>query len=370
MLKLGHETSVLCTGPEAGISKSVIDGVSVYRAKIRNLYFHHSKSRHSAWQRQLWHLIDIYNLMMKEHIREVISAERPDVVSCHNLTGWSIAAWDTVSEFNIPIVQVLHDYYLLCPKSTMFDGNKICSKQCSICKIMRLRHSSNSKRVAAVVGVSNFILDKFINYGYFNNTKVREVIHNVRNANDFAINIKRSYSDTVLIFGFIGTISPSKGVEILLKTFLRIAKPHWRLHIAGTGEKKYEEYLKVSYKDRRIVFLGRCVQDDFFKAIDICVVPSIWEEPFGMVITESLMFGVPVIGADRGGITEILDNGTNGISFNPDKPEGLENAMKEIAENMNKWRQKRDIIIQSSLPFTDINAWTNKWKNIYEKVCR
>lgn len=51
-------------------------------------------------------------------------------------------------------------------------------------------------------------------------------------------------------------------------------------------------------KGNRIRFLG--IRDDvefFLKASDIVVVPSIWEEAFGLVITEALACGVPVIGS-------------------------------------------------------------------------
>ncbi|QCQ20831.1 glycosyltransferase [Desulfoglaeba alkanexedens] len=92
----------------------------------------------------------------------VLEIERPDVVSIHNLPGWSAAAWTTIAEKGIPSVQVLHDSYAICPKSTMYrEGSGNCARQCISCRLLRLPHRRLSRRVSAVVRFSRYIL-----YGY------------------------------------------------------------------------------------------------------------------------------------------------------------------------------------------------------------
>jgi glycosyltransferase involved in cell wall biosynthesis len=63
------------------------------------------------------------------------------------------------------------------------------------------------------------------------------------------------------------------------------------------------------------------------------VVPSIWHENFPYVINQSFAFGRPVIGARRGGITELVDHGTRGLIFDPDNVEELAQAMITLASN-------------------------------------
>lgn len=366
LMNLGHSVSVLCTGPESGLHETFVDGIKVYRGGLRNLYFPFGKSTSSTLRRAFWHFVDIYNPFMKDHIRRVITIEKPDVVSCHNLSGWSIAAWDAVSEFDIPVVQVLHDHYLLCPRSTMFDGKCACDGQCRACRCMRLPHATASNRVSAVVGVSQFMLDYLISFGYFRETRIRKVIHNVRDITLPEYVRGKAEKSRGPVFGYIGTLQPAKGIELLLKTFSDIALPEWRLNVAGTGKSDYEMFLKNRYHDPRITFLGYCRQQDFFKSIDICVVPSLWKEALGMVVAESLLFGIPVIASDRGGIPEMICEEKNGMLFRPDNPSGLEKAMNEMAANIDDWRVRFPEIIQSAASFTGKERWLRQYENLYQ----
>src|SRR5690606_4147474 len=104
---------------------------------------------------------------------------KPDVVSCHNLAGWSVGVWDAVHQQGIPIVQVLHDLYLLCANSNMFRGDSPCTRQCMDCRFLRYRHKEKSTQVSAVVGISRSILTRFIEMGYFQNA-AKFVIYNTR----------------------------------------------------------------------------------------------------------------------------------------------------------------------------------------------
>jgi len=56
---------------------------------------------------------------------------------------------------------------------------------------------------------------------------------------------------------------------------------------------------------------------EFYEAIDICVVPSIWQEPFGLVAVEAMASGRPVIATDVGGLGSIVDHGVTGLIVQP-----------------------------------------------------
>ncbi len=62
---------------------------------------------------------------------------------------------------------------------------------------------------------------------------------------------------------------------------------------------------------------------EFYKQSDICVVPSIWEEPFGLVAVEAMATGRPVVVANVGGLQEIVTPGETGYIYERDKPEQL-----------------------------------------------
>src|SRR5690606_27629743 len=117
MKSLGHDVTVLSMMPEEGLKKEVIDGVKVYRSGLHNSYWPYSKGKKNKLSRLAWHYRDQSNAAMADVVKKILSAERPDVVSCHNLAGWSSEVWKPIYEAGIPIVQVLHDLYLLCPNS-------------------------------------------------------------------------------------------------------------------------------------------------------------------------------------------------------------------------------------------------------------
>ena len=365
----GHNVVVLSIGSEKGIHIDNVDGVKVYRAGIRNIYFHLQQIKRSAINRFFWHLLDIYNPFMNDYIHEVIDEEKPDLVSCHNVTGWSIAAWDAIADHDIPIVQVLHDLYLICVRSTMFTDSGQCENQCALCRMMRLPHATRSVRLDAVVGISNFMLERFANYGYFRQVPFREVIYNTRYFPRNVLPDSARQDDGKVVFGFIGTLASSKGIERLLQAFTKSARSNWRLRIAGTGRKDYTEKLFSKWKDPRITFLGYTSQEDFFPAIDLCVVPSLWNEPLGMVVPESFMFGVPVLGSKRGGIPEMIVEGVNGQLFDPDISGDLESALIDMAGKVSEWRRDRSAIVNSASMFADIRGWVQRWESLYSRVC-
>ncbi len=83
---------------------------------------------------------------MRAPLRQVLQQEKPDLVVCHNLSGWSVAAWDEIRASGVPIVQVLHDMYLLCPKNTLFKKGQSCQKLCGSCAALRRPHAEQSPR--------------------------------------------------------------------------------------------------------------------------------------------------------------------------------------------------------------------------------
>src|SRR2546428_2733783 len=262
----GFQVSVLTTGPDNGLKIDIINGVRIYRARLKNLYWHFTKRKYNKLIRFGWHFKDRYNNDMRKYVHEVIEKEKPDVVICHNLTGWSIAVWDEIIEAGIPIVQVLHDLYLLCPGSNMFKNGNACAAQCTNCKILRKSHAINSDKVSAVVGVSSYILDRFERFGYFKNAQ-KYVIHNAREIPDTGFNLIKIINEPLRL-GYIGTLSEVKGVEWLIKQFQSL-DINATLVIAGKGMEEYEEYLKGIVKSEKIRFIGYCRPEDFYKQIDV-----------------------------------------------------------------------------------------------------
>ena len=73
--------------------------------------------------------------------------------------------------------------------------------------------------------------------------------------------------------------------------------------------------LKGRYEPRGVRFVGRVDASTFLSGIDVLVVPSLWHEPFGLVLCEAMDAGVPVVASAVGGIPEIVEHGQSGFLF-------------------------------------------------------
>ncbi|MBD8733277.1 glycosyltransferase family 4 protein [Pseudomonas sp. CFBP 13710] len=329
MHQRGHEVCVLSTGPDAGLKHEYVKGVKVYRAGLLNTYWHFSEQRPGALARLGWHLRDKYNMGMRTYLRDVLAAEKVDLVVCHNLSGWSVSAWDEISASGVPLVQVLHDMYLMCPSSNMFKKNAACKTPCTLCKHFRQGHAERSAQVDAVVGVSQHLLGKLADARFFRNAS-QQVIHNASPKIDHAPSrFARLDQAEPLRFGYLGTLSEPKGLRWLIDQFKRLPF-NATLQIAGRGQLDYEQLLKQEAGGENIHFVGYQSPETFYRQIDVAIVPSIWNEPFGLVAVEACAHSVPVIASARGGLPEIIQDGVNGLLCNPDEPQTLGLAMLQL----------------------------------------
>lgn len=313
-----------------------INGVNVYYIPLENLYFPFSKNNQKfLLSKMCWHLIDIYNFRMIHKIEQVVKKIKPDIVHTNNLAGFSVGIWKVVKEYQIPIVHTLRDYYLLCVKSSMFDNKKNCVQQCAHCRFFSGPKKYLTKYVDFVTGVSDFILKYHIRHKYFENSK-KSVIYNPC---DMTTNssLRRSSSrkrSAVIRLGYIGRIHPTKGVELLLHSFLKLPSNRVELWIAGKGDPNYEAKLRNMVQGvDNVHWLGFVSPRELMDHIDVLVVPSLWNEPMGRVVVEAYAHGVPVIGSNRGGIPELIIEGETGYIFNPDNPETLQDLVIQLMEH-------------------------------------
>src|ERR1019366_5578541 len=104
---------------------------------------------------------------------------------------------------------------------------------------------------------------------------------------------------------------------LLLRSLVNHAGKRWELWIAGRGSPEYETQLKEVCTLPEVRYMGFVRSEEFLTSVDVLVVPSVWDEPFGMVVIEAYTQGVPVIASCRGGLPEIVENGKTGFLFDP-----------------------------------------------------
>jgi glycosyltransferase involved in cell wall biosynthesis len=329
LLRRGMDVVVISLSSTAVPSQDEVNGIRVHRIVVSNLYVPFGAAQ-PAIRKLLWHLRDIHNSDSAKILGRLLDIERPDVVSTHNLGGIGVAIWRQVRLRGIRLVHTLHDYYALCPRVTMFKNGINCARQCTSCFAFSLLKRSASRQVEILIGISRFVLDAHIRRGFFPNAK-HAVIYNSRlSSGQLLASHAGNPESKSLRFGFIGRIEPEKGIELLLSALSTIAPTSWTLRIAGRApDQTYLERLRRKFPLPQIEYVGFVQPASFYPTIDVLVVPSIWNEPLGVVAFESMGYGVPVVASTSGGLPEILEGSGAGWLFDAGNEASLSRVLSE-----------------------------------------
>jgi glycosyltransferase involved in cell wall biosynthesis len=123
-------------------------------------------------------------------------------------------------------------------------------------------------------------------------------------------------------FGYIGSLHPHKGVELLLRAFLGL-RGEASLHVHGSAfhspvSHSYWSRIRSAANSGHIHFHGAYQNDqvrEILAGLDVVVVPSLWYENSPLTIQEAFLAAVPVITAGEGGMAEQVQHGRNGLHF-------------------------------------------------------
>lgn len=322
----GHDVWVISTHGQKNLEKKLINGVNVLYLGLRNLYWPQS-GKEKKWQKPLWHLMDSSNDLMADKVMKQILKISPDVVHTNNLAGVSVALWKKLKSANIPILHTLRDYYLLCPRTTLFRKNQNCNKRCLDCLSYSHIKKKQTKHVDTVIGISQYILKRHLQEGYFKEAKTR-VIGNSYEKPNLLSHAKTKIGKVGI--GFLGRIEPTKGVEKLLDSCSKLPLEKYELYLGGRAKESYLNALKTRYDNVNAFYEGQINPKILFDKIDVLVVPSLWQEPFGRVVIEAFAHGIPVIASKQGGLTELVTPKETGFIFDPNE----HNSLSEILQNV------------------------------------
>lgn len=332
-VEAGHRSVVVSMGPQKGVRTTWVKGVKAYYVGLKNFYWPLENNKAPGVIKPLWHALDTYNPLMTREIARILDKERPDLVHTHTLAGFSTLSWRPVKQRGLPLVHTLHDYYLRCPKTTMFRNGRNCQGRCAQCLPFSLPRRHHTNQVDVVTGVSKFTLERHLQYDFFSNTPERRVIYN-----GFKVEAEPSTSrpgsrSLPIRFGYLGRLDPTKGIENLLISVNTLPAGSWSLKIGGRGPTGYVDHVRATYGSPAVEFLGYVAANDFFEEIDVLVVPSVWHEPSPRVISEAFAHGVPVLGSNRGGIPELIEDGHTGFLFDPELSNNLAQKLRQFTDD-------------------------------------
>lgn len=283
----------------------------------------------------------LYALGYALQVAIAASRERCDVIHIHNFSQFV----PVIRAFNRSASIVLHMH---CEWLGQLDERALAS---------RLRH------VDAVVGCSDYVSAAAARR--FDWLAERCVtVHNGCDVTTFGPGTAVGRGGRLL---FVGRVSPEKGVHVLLAALRALisTRPNVRLEVVGPIGAAPYEYIVLLDRDvqtRRLArYYGRARREDQYadaihrmgeavrghvtfsgairyselaeryRAADIVVVPSVWNEPAGLPVYEAMASGRPVVATRGGGIPEAVTHAT-GILVKRDEPEELAAAIARLLD--------------------------------------
>lgn len=331
-----HKISIIATAPfknikSLGLTKEVEGPVTIYRFfpfNIRSILLKPSPSIIIKCIRQI---LDIWNIHSYLFIRHILLKERPDIIHIHCFAGFSNSIFTAIRHLRLKAILSLHDAHLLCPKAVLIRKNyNFCTNPSQICKIYQVIKKWFTKDISLVTFNSRFLSDLYQQAGFFTQAKKSTLLPIVQKP--IKRNKKRSDKFHLL---FVGRLNKQKGADLLIESFRKIDNK--KISLALIGRIDEEVYFrKLASGDDRIHLCGQIPHhriDEHYRQADIVIVPSRCFEALSLVVLESYRHGIPVIATKIGGLTDMVQDGFNGLTFESGNPLALRDAILNAINN-------------------------------------
>jgi glycosyltransferase involved in cell wall biosynthesis len=286
-----------------------------------------------------------YSFTANRYLRRLLDAVGPiDVAMALNIyTYLSPSIFHVLAKRGIPIVAQVGDYNMICPNYQLLRDDtpcQLCQKGAyyHAVRYRCVKHSlaASTARVAAMY-VQRFLklwdlVDLFLVPCHFmKKTLVGAGFRPDRlHVLPYAIRVpveEPSLPKGNYILSF-GRVSREKGIDILIRAY-QLAAPGVDLVIVGRSydneQQRLQSLIAPAFRER-IRFVGFQEGEALARWIGqalLCVVPSRWYDNAPLAISESLGHGTAVAGARLGGIPEQIDEGVDGVLFDPNDPTEL-----------------------------------------------
>jgi glycosyltransferase involved in cell wall biosynthesis len=302
----GWDVAAACLTPGEA-TEEVRNGVSVYRMPHGNDFWLEDWLSHTPRQREWAKFKQQANFAIERRFGEVIDAFKPDLINTHSMVDISTRVWHAAKARGVPVVHTLRDFDLLCAASSMYRETGPCTHRHLKCRVLTFTKQFDQRIVSAVTAVGEGVLERHLHYGFFDHVPEarRQIIWNTAKVEGIDADYVKPPLSGPIVFGYLGRISPEKGVDTLLKAARLLPQTGWRLLIAGAALGDLAPYETLA-EGLPVEFVGFQTPKALFDQIDLLVAPSLWAEPLGRTVLEAYQAHVPVIGARSGGIAEII----------------------------------------------------------------
>jgi glycosyltransferase involved in cell wall biosynthesis len=294
-------------------------------------------------------------------LHDAVAAARPDVVHTHNLPGITTAIWEVCRRLGLPVVHTLHDYYLLCPRVTLQRRNgRPCCPHAMFCRLRTARLRRWTRAVGDVIAVSDHVRRR--HESLFRENTFHIVPIPITPVTSTQLSRPRT---PPLAVGYLGALSPVKGITHLIEAAPRLAELGFRMQVAGDGQlRPLVEAAAARGELRYVGAVHGAEKLRFIESTDLAVLPSTWEEPGAppYAVAEWLAARRPALITDRGGLGEVPKLAPGAVMMEAGT-EAIVAATRAVTEPT-RWRD-----LLTSIPEPDetaMQAWVDRHREIYE----
>ena len=340
----GHEVGILSAFPyeeDLGLTTWTLHGSDWRVDRLRRIRNHVGDTVSAPWPA----------------IERVLSEFGPDVVHTSNLPGIGSGIWEAGRRADAAVVHTLHDYHLLCPRTSLIrrDGTA-CRPSPLLCGVRTRRLMRWSGAVRRLIAGSQHLFEA---HGEWTGGIPQQVIR--LPLTPLATQPLRPPSTPPAVLGYLGALTETKGVGLLLDAAPELAAAGIELRIAGEGP------LAVRVRESGVAYAGRvsgAAKLKFVADADLGIVPSLWDEPSGppYVVCEWLAAGRPVLTTTRGGLAEAAKmSGVTAFEPDVDSLTALAASLREPAA----WRAAT-----ASVPAVPDGSDVDRWLAEHEEAYR
>ena len=303
------------------------------------------------------------NAALDEAFGRFLAAHGPfDVAHVHHLTGLSLGVLDRLRAAGVRTVLTLHDYWLMCPRGQMWHRRgepcaAVEAARCAEClatpfgpwlgarpheTVARL-HARAREALAlpdVLVAPSAHAIPPFVALGV--PAERIAVVDNAVDVEHLAAvpELAPRLPGEPLRVGYLGTLIPSKGLDVLIDALQTLPPGTATLTVAGNvvpyhGDEGFvtRAFGRLRPTDR-VLYRGPYQTADLpalLEPLDCVVAPALWAEAFGLTPREALAAGRPAIVSRIGGLADAVRHGVDGFVVEPGDRVGLAAALAELA---------------------------------------
>jgi glycosyltransferase involved in cell wall biosynthesis len=292
----------------------------------------------------------IWSRETHHELTAVLREQRPDVVHVHNTFPLlSAAVLYACRDARVPVVATIHNYRLACANGTFFRQGAVCHDCADGRPARAVLHGcyrgspAATAPVALAMSLHRQAWRSLVSAYVFISTSQRDLLKGFDPAPDRVFvrynliprRTRPQLTRTPTVV-YAGRLDEAKGARLLMAGWDHYrstsGEPGLNLVIAGGGPLGDEVAAWASARPS-VDMTGQVSSDQCAELISrarAVLLPSAWEETFGLVAVEAMAAGVPPIAAGHGSFTELITPGVDGVLFSPGDPAALGLAIADV----------------------------------------